>query len=268
MAVGAVAVTSGLLPGGEKFTVGGDRPSGGTQIRTETPPSLQTQGDASARPTEGPGNTGGTGTETGGAPAGTDGKAPEAPPKPSATPSPEREKPSAKPSTAEKPRPEASTPASTTPVKPPARPSTPPPEKPEPTAPRTPEQPSGAEAMEAEVLALVNEERAKVGCAPLRFDPALAKLAGDFSADMAKRGFFSHTDPDGDTPWARAEKAGVKNLGGENIARGQSDAATVMNAWMNSEGHRANILNCDYKTLGVGVQLGDGGPWWTQNFGF
>lgn len=118
------------------------------------------------------------------------------------------------------------------------------------------------------MLTLVNKERAKVGCSPVRPDAGLADLASDFSADMAARGFFDHTDPDGDTPWDRADQAGVKGLGGENIARGQADAAAVMNSWMNSDGHRANILNCDYKTLGMGVVMGDGGPWWTQDFGF
>lgn len=63
-------------------------------------------------------------------------------------------------------------------------------------------------------------------------------------------------------------EAGISDLGGENIARGQADAAAVMQAWMNSPGHRANILNCDFKTLGVGVHLGSGGPWWTQDFGY
>ncbi|MFE0739551.1 CAP domain-containing protein, partial [Streptomyces sp. NPDC058855] len=51
-------------------------------------------------------------------------------------------------------------------------------------------------------------------------------------------------------------------------ARGQTDAAAVMEAWMNSPGHKANILNCDFKTLGVGVHFGSGGPWWTQDFGY
>lgn len=118
------------------------------------------------------------------------------------------------------------------------------------------------------MLALVNQERAKVGCSPVTASASLASLAQDFSDDMAARGFFSHTDPDGQTPWDRATKAGVTGLGGENIARGQADAQAVMASWMNSEGHRANILNCDYKTLGVGVHYGSGGPWWTQDFGF
>lgn len=118
------------------------------------------------------------------------------------------------------------------------------------------------------MLALVNQERAKVGCSPVTTSAPLTALAQDFSEDMAARDFFGHTDPDGATPWDRASAAGVQGLGGENIARGQADAQAVMDAWMNSEGHRANILNCDYKTLGVGVHLGSGGPWWTQDFGF
>jgi uncharacterized protein YkwD len=125
-----------------------------------------------------------------------------------------------------------------------------------------------ARAQEAQVLALVNQERAKIGCAPLTEDPELTQLAESFSDDMALRDFFAHTDPDGKSPWDRATLASIANLGGENIARGQADAAAVMDAWMNSPGHRANILNCDFQTLGVGVDLANGGPWWTQDFGY
>ncbi|GAA3502343.1 hypothetical protein GCM10019016_094510 [Streptomyces prasinosporus] len=112
----------------------------------------------------------------------------------------------------------------------------------------------------AQVLELVNEERAKAGCSPVAANGALAALATAFSEDMARRGFFDHTDPDGDTPWDRAQAAGVSDLGGENIARGQADAEAVMRAWMDSPGHKANILNCDFRTLGVGVHFGPGGP--------
>ncbi|MFI7242465.1 CAP domain-containing protein [Streptomyces qinglanensis] len=123
-------------------------------------------------------------------------------------------------------------------------------------------------AAESEILALVNQERAKAGCKPLTADAELAALAGDYSEDMARRGYFSHTSPDGKSPWDRAEAAGVSDLGGENIARGQANARSVMDSWMNSPGHRANILNCDYRTLGVGAHFAEGGPWWTQDFGF
>ncbi|NSC24132.1 CAP domain-containing protein [Streptomyces albus subsp. chlorinus] len=123
-------------------------------------------------------------------------------------------------------------------------------------------------AAEREVLTLVNQERAKAGCRPVSADGELAALAGGFSEDMARRGFFSHTSPDGESPWDRAEAAGVEDLGGENIARGQANARSVMDSWMHSPGHRANILNCDYRTLGVGAHFAEGGPWWTQDFGF
>ncbi|MEN3585993.1 CAP domain-containing protein [Streptomyces sp. ZYX-F-203] len=121
---------------------------------------------------------------------------------------------------------------------------------------------------EAEVVRLVNIERAQAGCRPLETDGALAGMAGDFSRAMAEQGFFDHTAPGGTTPWDRAEEAGIADLGGENIARGQADAPTVVEAWMSSPGHRANILNCDFRTLGVGVHFGSGGPWWTQDFGY
>ncbi len=128
---------------------------------------------------------------------------------------------------------------------------------------------SKTEAAEAEVLSLVNEERDEAGCKPLKNDPKLEELAGDFSKDMGILGFFSHLGPDGTSPWDRAEDAGILDLGGENIARGQSDAESVMEAWMDSPGHKANILNCNYRTLGVGAYLsGDSGPLWTQNFGY
>ncbi|MGW8762158.1 CAP domain-containing protein [Streptomyces sp. NPDC055815] len=259
VAVGAVAVASGLLPGGDTFTVG----SAGTserQVQTRQAPELTTQGGATQTPT-------GTGTEASG------GKARTAP-SPSATPS---RKPSPKATPKPKPTPTKSkTPtAKPTPTKAAAAPTTKAPApKPDPTAPaplRTTTVTSTADrgdAAEAEVVRLVNAERAKVGCTPVRVDAKLSALAGAFSADMAARGFFDHTDPDGDTPWARAEQAGVTGMGGENIARGQVDAAAVMASWMNSDGHRANILNCDFTTLGVGVVFGDGGPWWTQDFGY
>jgi uncharacterized protein YkwD len=84
---------------------------------------------------------------------------------------------------------------------------------------------------------------------------------------MRDRDFFDHTNPDGLDPFERAQKAGVSNARAENIAWGQSSPAAVMDAWMNSSGHRANILDCDLRTLGVGVVTGSGGPWWTQLFG-
>lgn len=133
------------------------------------------------------------------------------------------------------------------------------------TAPKAPSAPTGRSA---QVLALVNEEREKAGCGPLTANERLREAAEDHSADMAARDFFDHTNPDGTDPGQRITDAGYRwSTYGENIARGQQTAAAVMDSWMNSPGHRANILNCDFKNLGIGIHDGSGGPWWTQNFG-
>jgi uncharacterized protein YkwD len=123
-----------------------------------------------------------------------------------------------------------------------------------------------AGSAEAQVLALVNQERAAAGCAPVVADAQLAAVARAHSADMRDRGFFAHTDPDGRDPFERASAAGL-SARAENIARGQADAAAVMAGWMDSAGHRENILDCSLTRLGVGVAEGPGGPWWTQLFG-
>ncbi|MER6565507.1 sigma-70 family RNA polymerase sigma factor [Streptomyces sp. NPDC001093] len=119
-----------------------------------------------------------------------------------------------------------------------------------------------------QVVALVNKQRAGVGCGPLTEDPQLQKAAQGHSDDMAARHFFDHTNPDGADPGQRITAAGYRwSTYGENIAQGQQTAAAVMDSWMNSPGHRANILNCSFKDIGVGVHKGAGGPWWTQDFG-
>ncbi|MEV6118277.1 sigma-70 family RNA polymerase sigma factor [Streptomyces sp. NPDC052109] len=119
-----------------------------------------------------------------------------------------------------------------------------------------------------QVVALVNKERSAAGCGPLTEDPQLQKAAQGHSDDMAARDFFDHTNPDGADPGQRITAAGYRwSTYGENIAQGQQSAAAVMQSWMNSPGHRANILNCSFKDIGVGVHKGAGGPWWTQDFG-
>ncbi|MEU4877838.1 sigma-70 family RNA polymerase sigma factor [Streptomyces sp. NPDC021608] len=133
---------------------------------------------------------------------------------------------------------------------------------------RTPTVRSGSSGRSAQVIALVNEERAKAGCGALTEDPLLRKSAQGHSDDMAARGFFDHTNPDGADPGQRITAAGYRwSTYGENIAMGQQSAQAVMTSWMNSPGHRANILNCAFKNIGVGIHDGAGGPWWTQNFG-
>ncbi|MEU0050424.1 sigma-70 family RNA polymerase sigma factor [Streptomyces sp. NPDC006309] len=120
----------------------------------------------------------------------------------------------------------------------------------------------------AQVVALVNKERSAAGCGPVTEDAQLDKAAQGHSDDMAARGFFDHTNPDGAGPGERITAAGYRwSTYGENIARGQQTPQAVMDSWMHSPGHRANILNCSFKNLGVGVHNGSGGPWWTQDFG-
>jgi uncharacterized protein YkwD len=122
------------------------------------------------------------------------------------------------------------------------------------------------DSVEDEVVALVNTERGKTGCDPLRVDPKLAQAAQDHSSDMAERDYFDHTTPEGLTFADRIVNAGYPTPGAENIAVGQQDAQQVMDGWMNSDGHRANILNCDLNTIGVGLE--ENGMYWTQDFGY
>ncbi|MGW0945673.1 sigma-70 family RNA polymerase sigma factor [Streptomyces sp. NPDC002623] len=139
---------------------------------------------------------------------------------------------------------------------------------PKPSASKTAFAQSGSSDLESQVIALVNKERATAGCGALTGDALLRKAAQGHSDDMAARDFFDHTNPDGADPGQRITAAGYRwSTYGENIAKGQQTAESVMTSWMNSEGHRANILNCDFKNIGVGIHDGAGGPWWTQNFG-
>ncbi|GAA0584514.1 CAP domain-containing protein [Streptomyces crystallinus] len=119
------------------------------------------------------------------------------------------------------------------------------------------------------VVALTNGRRARAGLRPLADDTHLASAAQAYSADMAARGFYSHTSPEGLEPWDRARAAGAAHRGiGENIACGQRTAAEVVEGWMNSPGHRANILKPDFTHLGVGFAGGGrAGTYWTQLFG-
>ncbi|MFK0227427.1 sigma-70 family RNA polymerase sigma factor [Streptomyces sp. NPDC090303] len=126
---------------------------------------------------------------------------------------------------------------------------------------------SGSGSTQQEVIDLVNTERSKAGCGPLTEHPLLTKAAQGHSDDMAARDFFDHTNPDGDGPGERVTAAGYAwSTYGENIAKGQATPAQVMDSWMNSPGHRANILNCAFKEIGIGLHS-SGGPYWTQVFG-
>ena len=120
-----------------------------------------------------------------------------------------------------------------------------------------------------EVAVLTNRERTGAGLPPLAADPHLARAAQAYSTDMAVRAFYSHTSPEGTQPWDRAAAAGsTRRSIGENIACGQRSAAEVVEGWMNSPGHRANILKPGFTHIGVGFAGGGpAGTYWTQLFG-
>ena len=137
-----------------------------------------------------------------------------------------------------------------------------------PAEPDTPSKPSGSTSVssyEQQVVALVNAERAKYGLAALTLDETLCGYARVKSQDMHDQGYFSHTSPTYGSPFDMMRSFGVSyRSAGENIAMGYSTPEAVVAAWMNSEGHRANILSANYTTLGVGY-VEDGG-YWTQWF--
>ncbi len=126
-----------------------------------------------------------------------------------------------------------------------------------------------------QVIALVNQQRALVGCAPLTADPRIGAAAQSFAEEMALGDFFSHTGQDGSQAWDRLTSAGYQWTGvAENIAAGQPTPADVVAAWMTSPGHRDNILNCALHDTGVGYYLlvPDTGAvnyrhYWVQDFG-
>ncbi|AQA15763.1 CAP domain-containing protein [Streptomyces malaysiensis] len=129
--------------------------------------------------------------------------------------------------------------------------------------------PDGLLRLTSEVIALTNAERAAARLAPLAQDPRLAAAAQAHSDDMVARDFYSHTGPEGHQPWDRARAAGATHRGiGENIACGQRSPAEVVRGWMDSPGHRANILKPDFTHIGVGHATGSrAGTYWTQVFG-
>lgn len=135
---------------------------------------------------------------------------------------------------------------------------------------------SGAEAATASsasatrvkfgIVNSVNDIRAEHGCKPLKIAKKLNKSAQRHADDMAAKNYLSHTSADGTSWVARQRAAGWKNPGGENIARGFDTAADVMQAWMNSPLHRRNIVNCNFRHIGVGYTAD--GEYSVQNFGY
>lgn len=146
----------------------------------------------------------------------------------------------------------------------------------EPILPEKPEQPDEEPDTEneipdtsyaAQVLRLVNAERAKYGLSSLTYDATLAKAADIRAVEI--KSLFSHTRPNGQSCFTVLDEIGYSYRGaGENIAYGQRSAEEVMTAWMNSEGHRANILGENYTHIGIGVYESGGVIYWSQMFSY
>jgi len=136
-------------------------------------------------------------------------------------------------------------------------------------------QTSDEQAVAQRIVELVNAEREKAGCSALTVNPRLTAAAQAHSENMQSRHFFSHVDPGGRQPWDRMLKAGYRyRMAAENIGAGFSTPEAMVRGWMNSPGHRENILNCKLEETGVGyVRDAVEGPplrwryYWTQDFG-
>ncbi|GAA3449881.1 CAP domain-containing protein [Dactylosporangium matsuzakiense] len=138
------------------------------------------------------------------------------------------------------------------------------------TTPTTAPVTTSPSTVETEVVTLTNNFRTANGCGALRIDTRLVTAARDHSADMVTKNFFDHTGSNGSNFVQREEAAGYTKGGAsaENIAWGYRTAQDVVNGWINSPGHRANMLNCQSVAVGVGLAYkADGTPYWTQDFG-
>ncbi len=124
------------------------------------------------------------------------------------------------------------------------------------------------QTLEQEVGRLVNAERAKYGLAPLKYNWEVARIARMKSQDMIDRKYFSHQSPSYGSPFNMMESFGIRfSAGAENIAMGQATPADVMRSWMNSAGHKANILSKQTTHIGVGAaKSANGTLYWTQMF--
>jgi uncharacterized protein YkwD len=136
----------------------------------------------------------------------------------------------------------------------------------------TPAAPAWADSFDDRVLDLANQERASRGLAPLSLSAELQSAARGYAAAMAGGGFFGHDGPDGSTPGSRIEAAGYRGwtFYAENIAAGQGSPEAVMAAWMNSDGHRKNLLDPRAREIGIGHVFAGGtrfGHFWVQDFG-
>lgn len=115
----------------------------------------------------------------------------------------------------------------------------------------------------SQVVALVNKERIAAGLKPLIIHTNLTKMAKTKAIDMYKNNYFDHISPKYGSPFDMMDASNITFLyAGENIAKGQRSAKEAVRDWMNSPGHKANILNPNYKVIGVGYYNG----YWVQEF--
>jgi len=128
--------------------------------------------------------------------------------------------------------------------------------------------PTQDSSYEQQVIKLVNAERAKAGLKPLKENWELSRVAEFKSADMRDKKYFDHNSPTYGSPFTMIKNFGISyKTAGENIAAGQKTPEEVMKSWMNSPGHKANILNAGYTQIGVGYVTGDSySSYWTQQF--
>lgn len=127
--------------------------------------------------------------------------------------------------------------------------------------------PGNAPELAAEVTRLMNAERARHGLAPLPQNAGLARAATRQACDMAVNGVRSHTGSDGRNFAGRYRAEGCRGAGGENLAWGQRSPASAIDWWMNSPGHRANILHRQARAVGIAVAVSDGRPNWVMVVG-
>ncbi len=139
---------------------------------------------------------------------------------------------------------------------------------PRPTTTPTTTRPTPSSGVAGQILTLVNAQRAKAGCKAVTLEARLTAAAAGHAQDMATHDYFSHTSRDGRTFVDRIRAAGYPVPRSENIAAGQPTVAAVMDAWMGSAGHRANILDCSAVAMGAAsAQGGSYGLYWVQDFG-
>ncbi|CAN7359457.1 CAP domain-containing protein [Rossellomorea sp. LjRoot5] len=184
----------------------------------------------------------------------------QAPKAEAAAPAPAKEAPKAEaPAPAEAPKAEAPAPKSEAPAPAPTS------NKQKQQSEQATEQSGQLSQFEQKVVELTNQERAKQGLPALKVDAELSKVAREKSRDMQANNYFSHTSPTYGSPFDMMKQFGIEySSAGENIAMGQQTPEEVVEAWMNSEGHRKNIMSSNYTHIGVGYV--ENGNYWTQQF--